>query len=64
MKVKDPVCGMTVEPQSAAARRVYGGRTFYFCAKGCAEAFDKDPKKYAAALPRQKEEAAARQAPP
>src|SRR5437870_6575243 len=43
---KDPVCGMSVEPQSAAARRVYGGRTFYFCAKGCAEAFDREPKKY------------------
>ena len=43
---KDPVCGMAVEPQSAAARRVHGGRTFYFCAKACAEAFDKAPGKY------------------
>ena len=54
---------MTVEPQSAAARRVYGRRTYYFCAKGCAEAFDKDPKKYAGGSPRQQKGEAARPAP-
>jgi Cu+-exporting ATPase len=43
---KDPVCGMTVELSSAAAERLYEGKTFYFCARGCAEAFGKDPKKY------------------
>ena len=43
---------MTVEPKSAAAKRVYGGRTFYFCATGCAEAFDGDPKKYLEGGPR------------
>ncbi|HSB35739.1 MAG TPA: heavy metal translocating P-type ATPase [Thermoanaerobaculia bacterium] len=43
---RDPVCGMTVEPSSAAAERVHEGQTFYFCAKGCAERFEKDPKKY------------------
>ena len=37
---------MTVKPPSAAAKRVYEGKTFYFCAKGCAEAFERDPKKY------------------
>src|SRR5439155_9199407 len=37
---------MTVEPSSAAAKRVYEGETIYFCAKGCAEAFDKAPKRY------------------
>src|SRR5262252_902342 len=43
---------MTVDPKSAAAKRVHGGRTFYFCAKGCAEAFDGDPKKYLEGGPR------------
>ena len=43
---------MAVEPKSAAAKRVYGGRTFYFCAKGCAESFDADPKKYLEGGPR------------
>src|SRR6266404_9337053 len=37
---------MTVEPSSAAAKRVHEGETIYFCAKGCAEAFDRDPKRY------------------
>ena len=43
---------MTVEPKSAAAKRVHGGRTFYFCAQGCAEAFDEDPRKYLEGGPR------------
>jgi len=60
---KDPVCGMTVEPQSAAARRVYGGRTFYFCAKGCAEAFDRDPKRYLEGRPRPMGHAASKTPP-
>lgn len=42
----DPVCKMTVEKQSAAATTVYVGATYYFCAKGCKETFDKDPEKY------------------
>lgn len=37
----DPVCGMTAEPESAAAKRVYGGKTYYFCNPGCAKAFDR-----------------------
>src|SRR5262249_55965726 len=45
---------MTVEPKSAAAKRVHGGRTFYFCAKSCAEAFDRDPRKYLEGGPRPK----------
>ncbi len=45
----DPVCGMTVEPESAAATSQYKGRTYYFCAKGCRQAFEKDPEKYLAA---------------
>ncbi|HEX2385005.1 MAG TPA: YHS domain-containing protein [Candidatus Binatia bacterium] len=45
---KDPVCGMTVEESKAAATSTYGGTTYYFCAKVCKEAFDKDPQKYLA----------------
>src|SRR6266511_6104271 len=37
---------MTVKPSSAAAKRVYEGKTYSFCAKGCAEAFERDPKRY------------------
>jgi Cu+-exporting ATPase len=42
----DPVCGMTVEPARAAATRAHDGRTYYFCARGCAVAFEKEPWKY------------------
>jgi P-type Cu+ transporter len=45
-KVKDPVCGMMIDPATAAAKRTYGGKDFYFCAQGCAREFDSDPQKY------------------
>jgi len=44
--VKDPVCGMEVEPQNASASTVYAGHVFYFCAPGCKEQFEKDPGRY------------------
>ncbi|MCX5973842.1 MAG: YHS domain-containing protein [Coprothermobacterota bacterium] len=30
----------------AAGKSVYKGKTYYFCAKGCKVAFEKDPEKY------------------
>jgi len=42
----DPVCQMEVEERSAAAQSTYQGKTYYFCAPGCREAFDKDPERY------------------
>ena len=36
----DPVCGMSVDEQSAAATSEYKGNTYYFCSKGCKVAFD------------------------
>ena len=35
--VKDPVCGMTVDPANAAATIQRAGQSFSFCGKGCAE---------------------------
>ena len=46
--VKDPVCGMDVDPNTAAAKSEYQGKTYYFCAPGCKATFDKEPDKYAA----------------
>jgi YHS domain-containing protein len=43
---KDPVCGMTVDPKTAAGKSEYQGKTFYFCSLGCKKEFDKDPEKY------------------
>ena len=42
----DPVCGMTVEKETAAAMSEYKGVTYYFCAPGCKTAFDEEPEKY------------------
>ncbi len=33
--VKDPVCGMSVNPHSAEHRSEHGGKTWYFCSSGC-----------------------------
>lgn len=44
--VKDPVCGMMVDPETAPAKAEYKGQTYYFCAPGCKVAFEKDPEKY------------------
>jgi len=43
---KDPVCQMSVDEKKAAATSVYKEKTYYFCAKGCKEKFDKEPGKY------------------
>jgi P-type Cu+ transporter len=42
----DPVCGMSVDPQRAAATTTYEGRPYYFCCKGCLTKFEADPGKY------------------
>lgn len=45
-QVKDVVCGMMVDPETAPAKTEYKGQTYYFCAPGCKVAFEKDPEKY------------------
>lgn len=46
--VIDPVCGMAVDPATAARSAEYQGRTYYFCAPGCRKAFEADPAQYLA----------------
>jgi YHS domain-containing protein len=43
---KDPVCGMEVDEQQAAATAEHQGATYYFCSPGCKKAFEKEPQKY------------------
>ena len=45
---RDPVCGMTVDPHTAAHRHTHHGRTYYFCSAGCRAKFAADPAKYLA----------------
>ncbi|HEX9891650.1 MAG TPA: HAD-IC family P-type ATPase, partial [Actinomycetota bacterium] len=42
----DPVCGMEVDPATAADAVEHQGTTYHFCSKGCAERFRKDPQAY------------------
>ncbi|WP_121820125.1 XdhC family protein [Halostella salina] len=44
----DPVCGMTVDPDDAAASVEYGGETYHFCCHGCADSFESEPAEYVA----------------
>jgi Cu+-exporting ATPase len=48
--VTDPVCGMKIDPATAAGNVQYQGQTIYFCAKSCEQEFKKNPKKYIAKL--------------
>lgn len=43
---RDPVCGMKVDPERAAARVEHSGKTFYFCCAGCANKFRAEPDKF------------------
>jgi Cu+-exporting ATPase len=44
--VKDPVCGMSVDPHTAAHRADHDGHPYYFCSAGCRTKFIADPAKY------------------
>jgi xanthine dehydrogenase accessory factor len=43
----DPVCGMTVAAVESTLHLDHAGVTYYFCSRGCHEAFRKDPERYA-----------------
>ncbi|HUZ80301.1 MAG TPA: YHS domain-containing protein [Thermoplasmata archaeon] len=39
-KVKDPVCGMSIESAKAAAQGSYGGKVVYFCSDSCRQTYE------------------------
>ena len=43
---RDPICGMTIDPEKAAAKVAHDGATYYFCSQGCATHFQKAPEKF------------------
>ncbi|MGC2697227.1 MAG: heavy metal translocating P-type ATPase [Candidatus Angelobacter sp.] len=49
--VRDPVCGMHVEPAKARGSSEYKKQTYYFCSTGCGSRFKTDPEKYLAPKP-------------
>lgn len=42
----DPICKMTVQPETAAGESEYNGETYYFCNIKCKEKFDASPETY------------------
>jgi len=46
----DQVCGMTVDPLTAAHKSVHDGRTYWFCSAGCQAEFEKEPQRYLRAV--------------
>jgi P-type Cu+ transporter len=48
-RVKDPVCGMMVDPQKAAGKVEHSGKIYFFCSPRCKERFEKEPEKFLAA---------------
>ena len=47
----DPVCGMEVDPGATGLVAIYQGHSYWFCADGCREAFEANPKKYLESKP-------------
>jgi len=46
--VRDPVCGMDIDPTTAAGHSEHGGTTYHFCSASCKQRFDTDPARYVA----------------
>jgi YHS domain-containing protein len=42
----DPVCGMEVDESKAEHQAMHKGKTYFFCARGCKQAFEENPEKY------------------
>ena len=46
VETRDPVCGMTVNPDKARFKHDYAGTTYLFCCGGCQAAFRTDPEAF------------------
>jgi len=46
--VKDPVCGMLVDPSATAHHAEHGGTAYHFCSAGCRAKFVADPARFTA----------------
>ena len=44
--VKDPVCGMVVDPLTTPHHHAIAGQTYHFCSSGCLAKFVADPDRY------------------
>lgn len=44
--VKDPVCGMEVDPDKAEYKSEYKGEVYYFCSERCKKGFERKPERF------------------
>ncbi|MBI4408694.1 MAG: YHS domain-containing protein [Gemmatimonadetes bacterium] len=44
--MRDPVCGMVIEPDKAVGSMDHGGQTYYFCSTQCLREFQSSPERY------------------
>ena len=44
--IRDPVCGMIVDPNAGKPTTDFQGHTYHFCSDGCRKKFDADPEAY------------------
>ncbi|MCP5412052.1 MAG: heavy metal translocating P-type ATPase [Alphaproteobacteria bacterium] len=44
--VRDPVCGMAVDPAATSHQHRHDGKRYYFCSAGCLAKFSADPDRY------------------
>ena len=52
--VIDPVCGMSVNPETTGNFAIVKGQTYYFCAESCRKSFIKTPEQYLESKPEKK----------
>jgi YHS domain-containing protein len=45
-QVKDPVCGMMIDPDTAAGSTMYESQEVYFCSDECRRDFETEPARY------------------
>ena len=44
--VRDPVCGMIVDPAAGKPSATYQGHAYHFCSEGCRTKFTREPEAY------------------
>jgi Cu+-exporting ATPase len=59
----DPVCGMTVQPETAAGPLEHQGKTYWFCSTSCLRRFREDPAAYLSGKAKKTMDAVATRAP-
>lgn len=45
-QVKDPVCGMTVDPEATPHHATHAAHEYHFCSSGCRTKFEASPERY------------------